>query len=346
MIVSAYTILIFTVNIERIHAQTTSKLINFHGAITEISKAHSTVSVLLENNSSYIVEIEPQSSLRLVRAGETTLTNAVSITINQIEIGDQCFIRGVSSGTNKIKAAQIVIVKKSDIEERQRLRQTKWEKIGVSGVIESIDKDLKRITVKVPTSNQVIRVLLTESSSIQRYPEGAKSINEFESSDISKMNIGDQIRALGENDQASGDYIASEIFSGFFRTISGKVVSKDLSNGELELIDSSTNTLVKISVRGSTNIRKLYPTTKTEPGNISAPEKKGKINLNAFFANAKEIGLSDINPGDLIAVASASRNNSQIISALTIVSGLEILSNANDAQNGTSTTLKFNLDVF
>jgi hypothetical protein len=76
-------------------------------------------------------------------------------------------------------------------------------------------------------------------------------------SSVAEIQVGDQVRALGDKNDDGTRVTAEEIVSGAFRTFAGTVISVDPAAGTLRVTDLQTNKPVTVRVKEDTLVRRL-----------------------------------------------------------------------------------------
>src|SRR5260370_10183974 len=123
-------------------------------AQTPVAKAVGTVksttstSVVLTTDSGSDLTVTFTDSARIVRAapGQTDLKSAPQIAISDIQIGDRVFARGQAGEGNAVIASSAIVMKKSDIADKQQRERDEWRK-GVGGIGKEVNAAANSITI-------------------------------------------------------------------------------------------------------------------------------------------------------------------------------------------------------
>ena len=96
--------------------------VNIFGKVSQIKADIKQLQVSTPAGESITVSVDDKSEFKRVPAGETTLQNAVAIVFAEIALGDNTFVRGLSTGKAMVLARQIVIVTQDDIVKEKRTK--------------------------------------------------------------------------------------------------------------------------------------------------------------------------------------------------------------------------------
>src|ERR1035437_8661125 len=109
-----------------------------------------TIAVTTDTGAEVNVILQP--STRMVRSipGQTDLKSASPIQVQDLQVGDRLLASGTASEDGKsVLAATAIVMKKSDIAEKQEQDREEWQKHGVGGVVKAVDAETG--TIKIPT---------------------------------------------------------------------------------------------------------------------------------------------------------------------------------------------------
>src|SRR5260221_8423689 len=129
-------------------------LISAASAQTPVVKAVGTVksvsgnSVVLTNDSGSEQAVTFVDSARIVRAvpGQTDLKTATPIAVSDIQVGDRVFARGQPGEGNAVVAVSAIVMKQSDIADKQQRERDEWRK-GVGGIVKEVSAAANTITI-------------------------------------------------------------------------------------------------------------------------------------------------------------------------------------------------------
>ena len=119
-----------------------------YGSLTKIDAAGLTLEVKTDAGDPLAVTLDPKASFRRIPFGETDLRKAETIALTDVAVGDRVMVRGKISDDQKSMAATLVLVMaKAEVAKKQAADQADWDKRGVSGEVTAVAAD--SITLKV-----------------------------------------------------------------------------------------------------------------------------------------------------------------------------------------------------
>src|ERR1700688_1652596 len=123
-------------------------------AQTALAKAVGTVksingnSVVLTTDSGAEMTVALTDSTRVLRAtpGQTDLKSAIPIQASDIRVGDRVLALGPSGEGNSFTASTLVVMKQSDIADKQQQEREEWRK-GTDGIVKEVNRAAGTITI-------------------------------------------------------------------------------------------------------------------------------------------------------------------------------------------------------
>ena len=227
-------------------------------------KAISGNSVTLTTDSGAEIAVTVQDSTRLIKTapGQKDLTGATPIKLEDLQIGDRILVRGTSSDDAKsIAAASIIVMKKSDIEQKQAQERADWQKRSVGGLVTAVDPTAGTITISAASlgGSKNVAVHTAKSTVIRRYAPDSVKFDDAKLGTLDQIQPGDQLRARGDRSADGAELTAEEIVSGAFRNIAGTVVSTDAAANTITVTDLKTKKPLTVKLTPDSQFRKLPP---------------------------------------------------------------------------------------
>ena len=196
------------------------------------------------------VSIQPDAKLIRTAPGHKDLQGATAVQLSEIQTGDRMLARGsLASDGKTILASSVIVMKREDIAQKQQQEQDDWRKRGIAGVVKSVDPATGTIAVSTGgVAVKTVAIHVSKSTILRRYSPDSIKFDDAKPGSFDQIKAGDQLRARGDRDAASGDIAAEEIVSGSFRNIAGTVISTDAANQTVTISDllSKKPTTVKI----------------------------------------------------------------------------------------------------
>jgi hypothetical protein len=199
-------------------------------------------------------------SARILRAspGQNDLKTAPAISVSDIQAGDRVVARGEARDGGVMVASSAIIMKQSDLAERQQRERDEWRS-GVGGIVKQVDPAAGTVTVAnaMVASGKPIVIHIAPDTAIRRYSPDSVKFDDAKLGTLDQVKPGDQLRARGTKNADGTELNAQAIVSGTFREIAGTVVSTDVTNGRFAVMDLATKKLLTIKVGPDSQLRKL-----------------------------------------------------------------------------------------
>lgn len=210
------------------------------------------------------ITVTVQDSTRLIKTapGQKDLTGATSVQLKDLQVGDRILVRGTPSDDSKsIAATSIIVMKKSDIEQKQANERADWQKRGVGGLVTAVDSASGIITISSAalSGNKSIAIHTAKDTVIRRYAPDSIKFDDAKLATLDQIHSGDQVRARGDRNPDGTELNAQEIVSGSFRNIAGTVISTDAAANTITVTDLRTKKPVTVKLTPDSQFRKLPP---------------------------------------------------------------------------------------
>jgi co-chaperonin GroES (HSP10) len=222
--------------------------------LTVKTDAGSVVTVVLNDATTYM-RLPP---------GETTMAKATKIAFGDIGEGDRVLANGkVSDDHKNVTSKALVVMTKADITKKQEQERQEWRRRGILGVIASLKADTKEITITTTTrtpagpQQQPVIIPVSDKVDLKRYAPDSIKFSDAKASSFGELQVGDQVRALGEKSEDGTHFTPERIVTGSFRTVAGTVTSVDAASGEIKINDLQTKKALIVVVKNDSVLRKF-----------------------------------------------------------------------------------------
>jgi hypothetical protein len=319
----------------------------------------------LTTDSGTGINVLLQDSTKLVKTapGQKDLKGATPIQAQDVQVGDRVLVRGtVSEDGNSVVAVLAIVMKKSDIADKQEQDREDWRKRGVGGLVKTIDPGTGIITISttVAGATTAVEVHTSKDTVMRRYSPDSVKFDDAKPAAIDQIRAGDQLRARGDRAADGNNLTAQEIVSGTFRNIAGTVNSIDAGKNMVSVLDLLTKKPVAVQISTDSQLRKLpavvaqrmaerlkggslggTPATGAGPpgsggsvppaagGGNSRPG--GGADFQQLLNRLPEVKLTDLQKGDAVILVATQGSANSAPSAITLLSGVEPLLTASPA---------------
>lgn len=206
------------------------------------------------------VNLTIADSARIMRTmpGQTDLKSATPIAVSEIQVGDRILARGQAGENNSLVASAVIVMKQSDVAERQQREREEWRR-GVGGPVKSVDLAADTITVNksLATQGKEILVHVTPQTELLRYPANSINFEDAKPGTIDQIKPGDQLNARGAKSADGGEFAAQAVISGSFRNVAGTVISTDAAANTVTISDLATKKPMMVKIDPQSQMRKL-----------------------------------------------------------------------------------------
>ncbi len=334
----------------------------FLGVITTVNGNN--VTVKTAKGEVHQFEVPSTATIRRIEPGQTSLSNAVTIPLSDLAVGDRLLVllsSNASGGTPQ--AAEIVAIKHADVVKRQEAQSAAWAN-GVGGLVKSVDPATGTIMVSsgAGPAAKTVTVHTTKATVLKRYAPASVTYADAKPAPITEIHDGDELMARGTKNTDGTELIAQEVVSGSFRNISGLIKSTDTANSTIEVKDLRTKKEVTIHVTPTARMRELpermaqflAARLKGEAsgrfggrdagrgaamrggnggGMRGGPGEGGRSEMNSqqILSRAPAITFKDLKKGDAVMLV-ATPGTSEV-TAITLVAGVEPLLRAPASQD-------------
>lgn len=288
------------------------------GEIT--SKTAGQISVKTNSNETVNVPVDEKTSIVKVPPGETSLSKATPVKLDELAAGDRVLIRN----------NQIIVMSRSDLASQEAAQRADWQKRGVAGKVVSAEGS----TISIKTQpGQTFKIATNAKTTFRRYAPDSVRFSDAKPGELSDIKSGDQVRVLGNT---IGDIIEAEtVVSGSFRNIAGTVISIDTETGEIRLKDLVTKKTLIIRVSGDITARRLPPAMAemmarrlSVGGPANSTTASGGMpprDIGQMLERMPMLNIKELKAGDALIVAGTSGQDDSRSTAIAVLAGVEPL---------------------
>jgi hypothetical protein len=232
------------------------------GLVTEIDAAHKIIKVKTDAGAIIAVTMRDTTNYRRVPPGTKDIATAPEIAFADLAVGDRVVATGRTSEDGKeVSASRVLVMTPADIAKKQQADQADWQKRGVSGPVLSVDAAANKVTISARGPDGVNKPLIVEVSpktELKRYAQDSIKFDDAKVGKFSEIEVGDQVRALGNRSADGSSYAAEEIISGGFRNLAVTVVSVNAADNTMVVADlDNKKTPVTVKVKPDSDLKKM-----------------------------------------------------------------------------------------
>lgn len=311
--------------------------------------------VLQTKDGSMNVMLSGKTDYKRVPPDNPSLKSAIASSFSDIGVGDKLLVTGIISADKQtIPAKAVYLMTKADISDRQTKERAQWQTRGISGKVTAINPQTKEITVSMTgLTGARINTVLTpkDTADFRRYAPDSVQFSQAKPSSIDEIKPGDMIRALGDKSADGSTFSAERVITGSFQTVGGTIKAIDAAKKEITITDIQTKKDVTVIV-GDNSVLKQFPAEMAQrlaqmqmmqrggggmrpPQNAQAQTTGNPQNgqgggmatrggsIDDMLDRFPNITVADLKVGDMIALSSAKGENSDRLTAIKLLSGVE-----------------------
>jgi hypothetical protein len=299
------------------------------GIITAVNATSMQATVKTDAGVPVDIIFDAKTEFRRMRPEDKDLQHASRINVADISVGDRVLTRKSMSG-EKISAVRLVIVMTgSDVIKKEERDREEWQRRGIVGVITKLDPGTREIKLRMrPDMNpREIIVVAGERTRFRRYASDSVKFSDARDSSFADLQVGDQLRALGDKSSDGSRFNPEQVIAGSFHTLGGTVTAVNAANNEITMSDVQTRKPVTIVFSADPLLRRVSPEVVQlfTPEPHAAPAVSGHNDLQAVLEKSPELKLSDIKTGDLVLITGSSAASSSRVTAIALFVGFDEL---------------------
>ena len=291
-----------------------------------------------------------------VAPGETNLANAAKITFADLAEGDRVMAMGkVADDKKSVPTRAVIVMTKADIAKKQDAERAEWRRRGILGVVSALNPATKEITIssRSMAGMQSVIIPISDKVELRRYAPDSIKFGDAKGSTFAELQVGDQLRALGERAPDGTRFTPEKVVTGAFKTVAGTVTAVDAATGEIKIAEADKKQPLTIVVKQDAVLRRfpsemgggMMMTSRPAGGNPrggaapagasqggppqgagapgGGPGRGGGFNIQDMLERLPTIALADVKPGEMIIVSSTKGADPTRLTAISLLSGAE-----------------------
>lgn len=230
------------------------------GTLTELNG--NALTVKSDAGQEQAFTVTANTVFKRIAPGQKDLSTADTITLAEIAKGDRVLVT-LDSATTPAPAPpialRIIAIKAQDLAAKQQKDNEDWQKNGVNGLVKSIDgaSGVIQITSGIGANAKTITIHTSATTLLKRYADTSVNYDQAKAAPFTSIHAGDQLRARGTKNADGTDLVATEVVSGTFLNLSGKIDSIDAAASTFSLKDLATRKQVTVHITSDAQMRQL-----------------------------------------------------------------------------------------
>jgi co-chaperonin GroES (HSP10) len=213
------------------------------------------VTLATDGGSQVSVSVADGAKVLQVAPGSTDLKSAQQIVLTDVAVGDRILVTGKAGDDGGFTALRVILMKSTDIAEKNAAEKADWQKRGSGGLVSAVDGS----TLTISAGARKIQIQTSDSTKFRRYSGDSVKFEDAKPGTLAQIQPGDQIRVLGTKSEDGSSIPAEVVVSGSFKNLAGLIATIDAASGTLTLKDLATKKTVTVAITPNSNVKTLPP---------------------------------------------------------------------------------------
>jgi hypothetical protein len=286
------------------------------GVVVRVDTSTRTLLMKIDNGGEKWITTPPDVEILQVGPGDKDLSRATASTLEGVRTGDRVLVRSAEPSGEVVVAIQVIVIRQSDLAEREKVERAAWTSRGISGRVLAVEPAAGQLTISTFARQASIAVIIKVSGNTvqRRYRPGSARFNDARPSSISDIGVGDQVLALGDRTPDGAVLNAEKLISGSVRYFPATVVSIDPQRQQFAIRLADGRRPAEVRMAPGSAVRRL----RSVAGTNSAPTPE----------SSSPINFAELRPRDAVVIATLEDGPQQAPSqlvAIAVVAGVEAL---------------------
>ena len=324
------------------------------------------ITLTTDTGSSTNIQVEPSTRIVRIAPGQKDLKDAVPLQLQDLQVADRMLVRGKLAEDGKsMVASSVIVIKEADIAAKQEQERQDWQKRGAGGLVTSVDAGSGTVTISTGVgAGKTLAIHASKASILRRYSPDSVRFDDAKPATVAEVKNGDQLRARGTKSADGGEMTAEEIVFGSFRNIAGTVISTDVANNSLSVLDLLTQKPITLKITGDSQLRSLPPMVaqriamrlkggtpggqaaganppseaagppaEQPPSGTGGARPGGSPDFQQMLNRMPAVALSELQKGNAVIIVATEGTASSQPSAITLLTGVEPILTASPDSN-------------
>jgi hypothetical protein len=332
------------------------------GTVTDINTADKKMTVKTDAGASILIPLDEKTKYSKIAPGETDPKKATESSAAELKAGDRVLARNRKLDGGALgPATSVLLMTKEELAKQQEKTQEDWQKNGLMGTVTVVNPATKEVTIKlVGTAPKTVVIEPSDKVAVRRYATDSVQFADAKPSTVAEIRAGDTVRVLGKKNEDGTRVQPEEIVYGTFVRQAGTITAINAAGGTVTIKDLATKKPVVVKINSATVLKKL-PEQMAQglarlqqqakaggaagagggPGRGEGAQQAGysgrgqggpggpgggmRLDPARALERAPVITLADLKNGDAVMISSSSGADASMVTAITLVAGVEPL---------------------
>ena len=311
------------------------------GAVTDVDQNNKRVTIKTDSGEVITLKTDDNTVCLRIPAGEKTLSKAVPIQFAEVAVGDRIVAHGAKADQGLV-AQRLVVMPAAEVARKREHDLEEWKRRGVGGIVREVNAQTGEITLELRGAGAGSRLgIETTKANFRRYVAGSLRFEDAIASNFPDIKVGDQLRALGDKSADGRTFAAERIVFGAFKTIGVTVAEVDQQKSEIRATTLDQKKAIVILLNKDSVLHRISPqvavaiaqrakaeVSKSASATPTAGQKavgQPVIDVQQMIDTLSSVSLSDIKPGDVLAVTGAVEKDESRLVAIKLAAGVDLV---------------------
>jgi len=224
------------------------------GTVSALALEKATLDVKTQDGAAVTIHLTSETLLKRVAPGEKSLTNAETIQVTDIAVGDKVL---VNSDPATGMARRLVVMSAKAISKHDEADQAAWTMHGISGIVAAKTDDDITLRKRSIAGDTQLHVQISKDTRFKKYAQDSVRFADAKTSSLADVHVGDQLRAKGDKDADGMKVKADEVVFGTFITRAGTITAIDAEHKSVALKELNTNKPFNVKLTSDTQLKQM-----------------------------------------------------------------------------------------
>jgi len=255
---------LFTVVVPALaQAPAAPRYVSVIGTVETVDSAAKTFTLKTDKGEESTVKFDEKTQFLNLPAGEKDTKKATRAAAVDVSAGDRVIARMRAEDKTGLPAVFFYFEKKTDLAQLRKKTDEEWQTQSVYGTVKSADPAAKRVVIAVRAGFGPPKDVALDATGPVEYQRFSLDSGKYEpsSAGLALIQVGDQVRLLGEKNADQTEIKLEAIQSATFKSLPVTVKLVDTAGGMIVATDLTSKKPITISIKPDTQLKRLDDAT-------------------------------------------------------------------------------------
>ena len=229
------------------------------GTVEKVDSGAKTLTLKTDKGEMPAIKFDDRTQFILLPAGETDAKKGTRAAVADLTAGDRVIARMHPEDLTGAPAVFVYFSKQTALAELHKKTEEEWENQSVFGTVKSVDPAAKRIVIAARAAFGPSKDVTLDASGPVEYQRFSLDTGKYEASSagIAPIQVGDQVRLIGQKNGDGSEIKLEAIQSATFRSLPVSVKAVDTASNTILATDLTTKKPITIEIKPATQLKRL-----------------------------------------------------------------------------------------